>query len=532
MGAFQIFTQPSQQALDTAANVLSGATLTFTLTGTSTPTNAYSDSALTTPVANPLSANSAGVFIPVFLDPLVTYRIVLKSQAGVVLQTWDPANENVLSQSIIGQYLFPRTSAEIAALITPSSYAFRATPVAEAARYGFSTAASASANTTAITNAIAALPLVGSIQSGTVLLPPGEFSVNQIAIPQYVTLRGAGSRATQLDYSGTGFCITLGNLNGLALKYGCGVTDLAIVLSNKDGHGVTLQETASACVQRLYIEGYTSSVTTRTNIGVQVDGGGFSAFSNDISDVVANHIRVGFKITTTGAQRPTAQYISNCLAFGDDSTYGQSIGIQIDGSCGDGSLFVGCNLEHLRIGINAAANSLSFTAVGLRFEGNFVDAVAGGGTQQPSTFIACQSDTEFNFSDNANLFTCLGNATLSSGPWVNRLSGSLRGTLAQLTYTASVTPSVQYSNEQSLNVTNATAFTINAPTGVVQDDGFLLRITIRNSSGGALGAVTWNAIYKLAAWTQPANGFSRSIQFRYDGVNWIEVSRTTVDVPN
>jgi hypothetical protein len=76
------------------------------------------------------------------------------------------------------------------------------------------------------------------------------------------------------------------------------------------------------------------------------------------------------------------------------------------------------------------------------------------------------------------------------------------------------------------------AFTINAPTGVTQDDGFLLRITIRNASGGVLGAVTWNAIFKLSAWTQLANGFSRSIQFRYDRVNWIEVSRTTVHVPN
>lgn len=121
MSAFQIFTQPSQQALDTAANVLSGATLTFTLTGTSTPTNAYSDSSLTTPAANPLSANAAGVFIPIFLDPAVTYRIVLKSQTGTVLQTWDPANEQILSQSIIAGFLFPRTAIEISVGTTPTA---------------------------------------------------------------------------------------------------------------------------------------------------------------------------------------------------------------------------------------------------------------------------------------------------------------------------------------------------------------------------------------------------------------------------
>jgi hypothetical protein len=103
--AFQIFTLPSQQALDTAANVLAGATLTFTLTGTNTPVNAYSDAARTIAVANPLSADAAGVFIPVILDPAVIYRIVLKNQAGGVLKTWDPANERVLSQASIAQFL-------------------------------------------------------------------------------------------------------------------------------------------------------------------------------------------------------------------------------------------------------------------------------------------------------------------------------------------------------------------------------------------------------------------------------------------
>jgi hypothetical protein len=129
MSAFQIFTQPSQQALDTAASVLSGATLTFLVTGTSTPTDAYSEPTLTTPLANPLSANAAGVFVPVFLDPEVVYRIILKTQAGVTLQTWDPANENVIAL-ITSQYIgltldsLKRTAAEIAAGVTPVNYAY------------------------------------------------------------------------------------------------------------------------------------------------------------------------------------------------------------------------------------------------------------------------------------------------------------------------------------------------------------------------------------------------------------------------
>lgn len=129
MSAYQIFAFSSQQALDTAASVVSGATLTFSLTGTGTPANAYSDSALTTPVSNPLSADAAGVFIPVFLDPSVVYRVVLKTQTGAVLKTWDPANEAVLTTASFSALYFLTddhkiTAAELAAGVTPVNYAY------------------------------------------------------------------------------------------------------------------------------------------------------------------------------------------------------------------------------------------------------------------------------------------------------------------------------------------------------------------------------------------------------------------------
>lgn len=78
--------------------------------------------------------------------------------------------------------------------------------------------------------------------------------------------------------------------------------------------------------------------------------------------------------------------------------------------------------------------------------------------------------------------------------------------------------------------TDGVAFTISNPTTPVV--GARLTIRIINSTGGALGAITWDTAYKLAAWTSPATGFSRSIDFQYDGAHWIEVSRTPSDVPN
>jgi hypothetical protein len=99
-----------------------------------------------------------------------------------------------------------------------------------------------------------------------------------------------------------------------------------------------------------------------------------------------------------------------------------------------------------------------------------------------------------------------------------------------VTYSAAMTPDVTKGGEFVITATNATAFQINPP--LTPQPGQQMLITLRNASGGALGVATWQSTYKLAAWTNPATGFSRSISFRYDGTNWIEINRTPADVPN
>ena len=48
-----------------------------------------------------------------------------------------------------------------------------------------------------------------------------------------------------------------------------------------------------------------------------------------------------------------------------------------------------------------------------------------------------------------------------------------------------------------------------------------------------MGAITWGGVFLYSAWTNPANGFSRAIDFVYNGTtSWVEVSRTPADVPN
>lgn len=204
--AFQILKFAAEQALDNAANVLSGATLTFTLTGVSTPTNAYSDSALTIPLANPLSADSAGAFVSIFLDPDIVYKIILKTSAGVVLKTWDPANESpfttaglslLLTRSLIGLKFYPQTAIESAQNVTPTNYFY---PSGNILRYG-ADPTGVSKSTTALINAIksvgdisVSINSVTTFTGGIVYLPRGTYVI---------------------DYSQTGLLITT---IGLVLK--------------------------------------------------------------------------------------------------------------------------------------------------------------------------------------------------------------------------------------------------------------------------------------------------------------------------
>jgi hypothetical protein len=99
-----------------------------------------------------------------------------------------------------------------------------------------------------------------------------------------------------------------------------------------------------------------------------------------------------------------------------------------------------------------------------------------------------------------------------------------------LPFSASISIDASSSKEFVITVTATTAFTINSPINLSR--GSRLLLIVRNASGGALGAVTWNGIFKMAAWTSPEKAFSRSIEFMYDGASLIEINRTPADVPN
>lgn len=124
---------------------------------------------------------------------------------------------------------------------------------------------------------------------------------------------------------------------------------------------------------------------------------------------------------------------------------------------------------------------------------------------------------------------------IQADEFIGDLTGNVTGVtgdaLALPTYGVSITPDLSAGLWQRIIVTNNVAFTINAPTNNPGVIGAELHISIQNVSGGAMGVITWDAIFLKSAFTNPANNNQRTISFKWDGTDWVEFVRTTADVP-
>ena len=77
------------RVLSALSVVLPGAKLNTYQAGTTTPLATHSDSALTTPNANPVVADSGGLFGPIYLTPGSAYKLVLATSSDVTVWTQD-----------------------------------------------------------------------------------------------------------------------------------------------------------------------------------------------------------------------------------------------------------------------------------------------------------------------------------------------------------------------------------------------------------------------------------------------------------
>lgn len=89
MAAGRLIIEGWMPALDASANPYPGAKITFYENGTTTPTTVYADYELTTPLSNPVVANSAGQFASIFADASLLFSVKVETTAGGLLVARD-----------------------------------------------------------------------------------------------------------------------------------------------------------------------------------------------------------------------------------------------------------------------------------------------------------------------------------------------------------------------------------------------------------------------------------------------------------
>lgn len=89
----QLFTPPFQTTLDSGGSPISSAKLKFFLAGTLTATNVYADNSLSTSLGSEVTSDSAGRYVPIYLDRTVTYRVQVCDSSGTVIRDVDPLNQ-------------------------------------------------------------------------------------------------------------------------------------------------------------------------------------------------------------------------------------------------------------------------------------------------------------------------------------------------------------------------------------------------------------------------------------------------------
>lgn len=481
------------------------------------------------------------------------------------------------SRNSLGEILYPQTDAEDAEGVTPVYYYIGALgAIIPAERYGASPSASAAVNQLAIQTAINVANRIGG---GTVLLGAGTYQhTGQLDLLNNVTLHGAGKASTFLESShlGDGVAsvnpintssranveiafLTVKNTN--VSNTGGGYTDLcgSYVVAYNMGvqgfkYGIIFDQTELAEIDLCNIEsrttgiwmvngpsrvvgvlgGFTNRISvTRCQLNgpsdycVVDDGGVCHVYADNNYNGSTHHMRCS---GVTGLHIRGGEWESasdTCIIFSHLNEAGGA-----NGQCGnvtiDGSPVIvpsGSN-----VCIHCESGPTNFT-IGNVFMGGNAPAKITGTSNINNLYIRGASVINTGVMTDGYASRHDEMHWDSSGLAIRKTNIANVQQLVPITYSASMTPLARAGNEFYIVANDANAFTINAPTAVFQD-GQLLRLTIHNTSGGALGTATWNAVYKMAAWTQPATGFNRSIEFRRQNGSWYEVSRTAADVPN
>jgi hypothetical protein len=245
---------PKQQFFGNNGRPLDGGLVFTYAAGTNNKIATYSDESGTLNT-NPIVLDFRGE-ANIWLDPEQTYKFVLSPRGDTDPPTnpiWSvddieaPFGNSNITQQFIGERLWPRTQAEIAAGVTPVNYAYSAGPVIDLRRFGLK-ADGVTDDTAAINLADAVAAEMGG---ATLQFPAGTILYDGTISPsRYVNWRGLGW-VTKLKAASSSALIAVANGNnqfidlqfeGAVITPGSYVgTCVQIGISDFNGHNTFLR---------------------------------------------------------------------------------------------------------------------------------------------------------------------------------------------------------------------------------------------------------------------------------------------------
>jgi hypothetical protein len=299
-----------------------------------------------------------------------------------------------------------------------------------------------------------------------------------------------------------------------------------------------------------YFEGNAAHATTGTVANGSPTVTGVSVADVAIAATNVGHVITGIGIpastTISSASGTSITMSANATASATETVY-TTVGATIGGVSMTYDVVLNGSPDATLLNNTFPITSVTLDGNTITAYGTTAFAVLDPGTQT----MRVVSNSHAVYSTRAqNLFTTVGAAGAPSGLVVeNNIGFSGNNNNGRRTLHDRVALSVgsvavidlSAGEDFVLTPTSAAAFTINNPINTLGNNNHpsfqFIVVRIRNALGGgtALGAVTWSSSYKLAAWTQPADGFSRTIVFSCDSfttLTCVEVSRTPADVPN
>jgi hypothetical protein len=219
----------------------------------STPVVTYTDSTLTVPNSNPIALGSNGRFQSVNCwvagGTLVKLVLTDSNNNPIVGGTIDNvAGVNDISltpATVIGQAIWPRTTAEITASITPTNYGYSTNPY-DIRRYG-ADPTGVSASDSALSSALAVATAISGL---TISFPEGTFTFNNTySMPAGTRLVGSGRYITLLNYTGSGAFLTWGTASARGSMEGFQING-----TGRTGTGISLGNATAGSTEMIFRE--------------------------------------------------------------------------------------------------------------------------------------------------------------------------------------------------------------------------------------------------------------------------------------